>query len=168
MYFQDETVWLNQNEIARLFRKERSVITKHIRAILKDKEVDQKSNVRFLHIANSDKPVAFYNLDVVLAVGYRTNSAKAIHFRRWATNVVKSYLLKGYAFNEKRLFETRERFKELQSAITFLQEKSKGELLQGQEGEILNLLASYAKTLSTLEAYDTGKPPNLNRKSYLK
>lgn len=168
MYFQDETVWLDQNEIARLFRKERSVITKHIRAIFKDKEVDQKSNVRFLQIANSDKPVAFYNLDVVLAVGYRTNSAKAIHFRKWATNVVKSYLLNGYALNEKRLFETRERFKELQSAITFLQEKSKGELLQGQEGEILNLLASYAKTLSTLEAYDTGKPPNLNRKSYLK
>ncbi|MDO8482391.1 MAG: hypothetical protein Q7S86_01070 [bacterium] len=69
--FEGETVWLRQNEIANLFDKDRSVITKHIRGIFHDKEVDKKSNVHFLHIADSDKPVAFYNLDVILAVGYR-------------------------------------------------------------------------------------------------
>jgi len=79
--FEKETVWLQQNEIAELFGKDRSVITKHINQIFKDKEVNKKSNVHFLHIPNSDKPVAFYSLDMILVVGYRTNSSRAIHFR---------------------------------------------------------------------------------------
>ena len=155
--FEKETVWLRQDEIARLYGKERSVITKHINNIFRDKEVDKKSNVQKLHIAGSDKPVAFYSLDVILAVGYRTNSARAIHFRKWATNVLKRYLLKGYAINKKRLLQTRSRLKELQSAIDFLQKKSKYQLLTGQEKEILDLLANYSKTLSLLEQYDKGR-----------
>ncbi|MBP8945829.1 MAG: virulence RhuM family protein, partial [Paludibacteraceae bacterium] len=142
--FEGETIWLRQDEIARLYGKERTVITKHINKIFADKEVDRKSNVQFLHIANSDKPVAFYNLDVILAVGYRTNSARAIHFRKWATNVLKNYLFKGYIINEKRLLQAKNQFKELQGAISFLQEKSKHELLAGQEQEIFNLLANYS------------------------
>ncbi|CAD7779408.1 Virulence protein RhuM family protein [Candidatus Methanoperedenaceae archaeon GB37] len=155
--FEKETVWLRQDEIARLYGKERSVITKHINNIFRDKEVDKKSNVQKLHIAGSDKPVAFYSLDVILAVGYRTNSARAIHFRKWATNVLKRYLLKGYAINKKRLLQTRSRLKELQGAIDFLQKKSKYQLLTGQEKEILDLLANYSKTLSLLEQYDKGR-----------
>ncbi len=155
--FEDETVWLRQNEIADLFGKDRSVITRHIDKIFKDKEVGRKSNVHFLHIANSDKPVAFYSLDVILAVGYRANSAKAIHFRRWATKILKSYLLQGYAINEKRLLEANNKFNKLQEIINFLQRKSKAKLLQGQEKEILNLLADYSKTLSLLEKYDKSK-----------
>ncbi len=161
--FEKETVWLRQEEIAKLYGKERSVITKHINKIFKDKEVDKKSNVQFLHIAGSDKPVAFYSLDVILAVGYRTNSARAIHFRRWATKVLKNYLLKGYALNQKRLLEAKERFKELQGTITFLQEKSRHELLTNQASEILNLLSSYAKTLTLLEHYDHGKLTTVKR-----
>jgi len=156
-HFEGETVWLRQDEIARLYGKERTVITKHINKIFADKEVDRKSNVQFLHIANSDKPVAFYNLDVILAVGYRTNSARAIHFRKWATNVLKNYLFKGYVINEKRLLQAKNQFKELQGAISFLQEKSKHELLAGQEQEIFNLLANYSKTLTLLEQYDKEK-----------
>jgi death-on-curing family protein len=156
-HFEGETVWLRQDEIARLYGKERTVITKHINKIFADKEVDKKSNVQFLHIANSDKPVAFYNLDVILAVGYRTNSARAIHFRKWATNVLKNYLLEGYIINEKRLLQAKNQLQELQGAISFLQEKSKRELLVGQEQEILNLLASYSKTLTLLEQYDKEK-----------
>lgn len=95
--FEDETVWLRQDEIAILFGKERSVVTKHINKIFQDKEVDQKSNVHFSHIANSYKPVAFHSLDVILAVGYRANSAKAISFRIWATKILKNYLTEGYA-----------------------------------------------------------------------
>ena len=155
--FEGETIWLRQDEIARLYGKERTVITKHINKIFADKEVDKKSNVQFLHIANSDKPVAFYNLDVILAVGYRTNSARAIHFRKWATNVLKNYLFKGYVINEKRLLQAKNQFKELQGAISFLQEKSKHELLAGQEQEIFNLLANYSKTLTLLEQYDKEK-----------
>jgi len=156
-HFEGETVWLRQDEIARLYGKERTVITKHINKIFADKEVDRKSNVQFLHIANSDKPVAFYNLDVILAVGYRTNSARAIHFRKWATNVLKEHLIKGYTINEKRLLQAKNQFQELQGAISFLQEKSKHELLAGQEQEIFNLLANYSKTLTLLEQYDKEK-----------
>ena len=155
--FEGETVWLRQDEIARLYGKERSVITKHINKIFNDKEVDKKSNVQFLHIPNSDKPVAFYSLDVILAVGYRTNSAAAIHFRKWATNVLKNYLIKGYTINEKRLLQAQNQLKELQNAISFLQEKSKNKLLTGQEQEILNLLSNYSKTLTLLEKYDKEK-----------
>jgi len=155
--FEGETVWLRQDEIAKLYGKERSVITKHINKIFADREVDKKSNVQFLHIANSDKPVAFYNLDVILAIGYRTNSSRAIQFRIWATNVLKNYLLKGYALNQKQLLEAKEKFNELQETISFLQEKSKHELLTGQEHEILNLLAKYSKTLTLLEQYDKEK-----------
>ncbi len=113
--------------------------------------------MQFLHIAKSDKPVAFYSLDVILAVGYRVNSSRAIHFRKWATKILRNYLIKGYVVNEKRLLEVREKFKELQSTIGFLSEKSKKELLIGQEKEILNLLSSYAKTLTILGEYDKGK-----------
>jgi death-on-curing family protein len=155
--FEKETVWLRQSEIANLYGKERSVVTKHINNIFKDKEVDEKSNVQKLHIAGSDKPVIFYSLDVILAVGYRTSSARAIHFRKWATNVLKKYLLKGYVLNERRLLQLRSQFKELQSAIDFLQNKSKHQLLAGQEREILDLLARYSKTLTILGQYDKGK-----------
>lgn len=110
-----------------------------------------------MHIANSDKPVEFYSLDVVLAVGYRTNSARAIHFRHWATGILKQYLIKGYAINEKRLTEARNKFHELRAAVLFLQKQSKKKLLSGREAEILNLLGDYSKTLSLLERYDTGK-----------
>ena len=155
--FENETVWLTQAEIAELFGKERTVITKHIKNIFADKEINLKSNVQKMHIANSDKPVEFYSLDVILAVGYRTNSARAIHFRKWATSVLKKYLLQGYTINEKRLLEAREKFNELQTVISFLREKSKKELLNGQAGEILNLLSDYSKTLTILEQYDKGQ-----------
>lgn len=156
---EEDTLWLRQDEIAKLYGKERSVITKHINKIFSDKEVDKKSNVHFLHIPNSDKPVTFYSLDMILAVGYRTNSSRAINFRKWATNVLKNYLLKGYAINQKRLLKAQEKFRELQSTISFLQEKTKHELLAGQEKEILNLLGNYSKTLSLLEQYDKNKLP---------
>ncbi|TAN57892.1 Fic/DOC family protein [Patescibacteria group bacterium] len=157
VHFKNESVWLRQNEIAILFNKERSVITKHINKIFTDKEVDKKSNVQKMHIANSDKPVEFYSLDVILAVGYRANSSRAIHFRKWATKILKQYLINGYAVNEKRLLEAKNKFHELQEAFLFLQKQSKKELLKGREVEILNLLADYSKTLSLLEQYDKGK-----------
>ena len=154
---EDDSVWLRQDEIAKLYGKERSVITKHIKKIFSDNEVDKESNVHFLHIANSDKPVAFYSLDVILAVGYRTNSALAIEFRKWATNILKNYFIKGYTINEKQLLQTKNQLRELQNTISFLHEKSKHNLLAGQEHELLNLLSSYSKTLTLLEQYDKEK-----------
>lgn len=157
VHLEDESVWLRQDEIAKLFDKDRSVITRHIKNIFSDKEVDKKSNVHFLHIANSDKPVAFYSLDVILAVGYRTNSSRAIEFRKWATGILKNYLLKGYTINQKRLLQSKENLEDLQEVISFIQQKAQHELLAGQEQQLLSLLSDYSKSLSLLEQYDKDK-----------
>ncbi len=114
----DKTIWLRQNEISKLFEKDRTVITRHINNIFKDNEVSEKSNVQKMHFANSDKPVSLYSLDIILAVGYRTNSAKAIKFRQWATEVLKSYITNGYTINSEKI--TNQRFKELENDVTVL------------------------------------------------
>jgi len=150
-----DSLWLTQAQIADVFDKERSVVTKHIGAILRDGEVDKKSNVQKMHIANSDKPVALYSLDIVLAVGYRTNSARAIDFRKWATSVLKKYLIEGYAVNQKRLKQAQEQFAQLQSTVQFLQAKIGTPILKGKEQDVFALLSEYSKTLSVLEQYDT-------------
>ena len=111
--------------------------------------MEEKSNVQKMHIANSDKPVKFYSLDIILAVGYRTNSKKAIEFRKWSTSVLKKYLINGYAINEKKITQTKEILDNLKQTINLLSTKS-----IGQEKEILSLLNIYTKTLSLLENYD--------------
>ena len=80
-----ETVWLSQEQMAGLFERERSVISKHLRNVFADGELDEKSNVQNLHIPHSDKPVRFYNLDVIISVGYRVKSQQGVQFRQWAT-----------------------------------------------------------------------------------
>ncbi len=98
-----ETLWATQAQIAEVFGIERSVVTKHIRNILNDKEIDEKSNVQKMHIAHSDKPVAIYSLDIVLSVGYRTNSKIAIEFRKWATKTLREHITKGYTINRRQI-----------------------------------------------------------------
>ena len=100
--FENETVWLSQAQMCELFGRERSVITKHIRNIFEEGELDEKSNVHFLHIANSDKPVKYYNLDVIISVGYRVKSQQGTQFRIWATQRLKEYIIKGFALNDER------------------------------------------------------------------
>ncbi|MDR2861654.1 MAG: virulence RhuM family protein, partial [Syntrophobacterales bacterium] len=97
---QGETLWLTQAQIAQLFGRERSVITKHIRNIFAEDELDEKSNVQNLHIPNSDRPVALYTLDIILAVGYRVKSPRGTQFRQWATRVLHEYLQKGFSIND--------------------------------------------------------------------
>ena len=87
--FENETVWLSQAQMCELFGRERSVITKHIRNIFEEGELDEKSNVHFLHIANSDKPVKYYNLDVIISVGYRVKSQQGTQFRIGETQRLK-------------------------------------------------------------------------------
>ncbi|MDD4591287.1 MAG: RhuM family protein [Parabacteroides sp.] len=98
---EDETVWLTQAQMSELFQRERTVITKHINNVFKENELDEKSNVHFLHIANSDKPVKFYSLDVIISVGYRVKSIRGTQFRQFANKVLKEYMLKGYAVNQR-------------------------------------------------------------------
>ena len=97
------TAWLTQEQMAGLFDRERSVVTKHIGNLFADGELVEEGNVQIMHTAHSDKPVRLYSLDVVLAVGYRVRSERGVQFRRWATTVLKEYLVKGFVMNDDRL-----------------------------------------------------------------
>jgi len=150
--FDGNTIWLRQDEIAKIFGKDRSVITRHINKIFKDEEVDRDSNVQKMHFANSDKPVNLYSLDIVLAVGYRTNSAKAIRFRQWATKVLKDYILKGYALNQKRI---KSNFEEFQQEIELLQKAIKSQNLNEIEAKgFLDIITKYSKSWILLNQFD--------------
>ncbi|NCP85241.1 MAG: DNA-binding protein, partial [Bacteroidetes bacterium] len=98
---ENETVWLSQDQMSNLFQRDQSVISRHIRNVFKEGELDEKSNMQKMHIANSDKPIVYYNLDVIISVGYRVKSKQGTQFRIWATNVLRDYLLKGYALNQR-------------------------------------------------------------------
>ncbi len=105
-HFENETAWLNLDQMAELFQKSRSTINEHILNIYKEQELEQESSMR--KIGNSDfstKPTNFYNLDIVISVGYRVKSHRGVHFRKWATALIKEYLIKGFAMNDELLKE---------------------------------------------------------------
>ena len=117
---EDETVWLTQAQMAELFFKDVSVISRHISRIFKDNELDINSNLQKMQIPNSDKPISIYSLDMIISVGYRVNSRQGVAFRRWATSVLKEYMLKGFSIN-KHLISLQERidsrFSSLESRV---------------------------------------------------
>ena len=130
-----DTLWLNQAQIARLFGTQRPAITKHLNNVFKCKELNEKAVCSILeHTADDGKKYAtkFYNLDAVISVGYRVNSARATQFRIWASGVLKEHILSGYTLNQKRLLEQVEKLKELEKAIAFIEEKSNKGLLNNQ------------------------------------
>lgn len=148
--FEHETIWATQDQIVQLFEKDQSVISRHIKNIFRDKEVDIKRNMQKMHIANSDKPVSLYSLDVILAVGYRTNSGRAIQFRQWATKTLKSYITKGYVFNRKQLKKNHIEFlKAVESIQNLLPED-----VTLDPKSILNLVKEFSSTWTSLDAYD--------------
>ena len=100
---ENETIWLSQEQMSQLFDRERSVITKHIGNVFNEGELEEKSNVQILHISGSDKPVKFYNLDVIISVGYRVKSQRGTQFRIWATKTLKEYIIKGFVLDDNRL-----------------------------------------------------------------
>jgi hypothetical protein len=100
---ENETIWLTQEQMSQLFDRERSVITKHIGNVFSEGELEEKSNVQILHISGSDKPVKFYNLDVIISVGYRVKSQRGTQFRIWATKTLKEYIIKGFVLDDNRL-----------------------------------------------------------------
>jgi prophage maintenance system killer protein/prophage antirepressor-like protein len=145
-----ETIWATQNQIAEVFGIERSVATKHIKNLFISSEISEKSNVQKMHIANSDKPVNFYSLDVILAVGYRANSGRAIEFRKWATKVLREHITKGYTINPSRI---KKNYDEFISAV----EKVKLFLpvsIKSDTESILELVKVFADTWFSLDAYD--------------
>lgn len=123
-----ETVWLSLDQIAMLFNRDKSVISRHIKNVFREKELNKNSVVaNFATTAADGKTylVDYYNLDVVISVGYRVKSQNGVKFRIWATRILKQYLLQGYAVNEKRLLEAKNKFNQLQETIAFLQKQSK-------------------------------------------
>lgn len=160
---ENDTVWLSQKQIEHLFDRDQSVISRHIKNIFKE-ELEEKSNMHFLHIANSDKPVAFYNLDVIIGVGYRVKSKRGIEFRRWANSILKDYLLKGYAINKNIIDTTHQ---EYQNLIELLGKTLvNNQLINSQGCNVLELINNYATTWSTLLQYDENRlqlPNKLNK-----
>ena len=153
-----ETLWLTQKQMAMLFDTERSVITKHLRNIFNSGELEEKSNVQKMHIPGSDKPVAFYNLDVIISVGYRVNSKRGTQFRIWATQVLRDHLLKGYTVNAKRL-------EELKQAIHVVARVADRRRLSGDEATaLLKVVSEYSFALNLLDDYDHGRPPKVTAK----
>lgn len=97
------SVWLTQAQMTELFQVDRTVITRHVNNVFKEKELVRESNVQKMHIANSDRPVQFYSLEVIISVAYRVKSARGVEFRQWANKILKQYIIQGYAINEYRL-----------------------------------------------------------------
>ena len=141
-----DTVWLSQAQMTELFDIDRTVITKHVNNTFKEKELDKKSNVQKMHIANSDRPVQFYSLDVIISVGYRVKSKRGTEFRQWANKVLKQYILQGYAINEKRL-QALEKTVEIQSRML-------ANALDIEEKEVLRAVNEYVAALTLLDQYD--------------
>jgi len=145
-----ETVWATQAQIAEIFDIERSVITKHVNNILKIGEINEKSNVQKLHIANSDKPVSFYSLDIILSIGYRANSSKAIEFRKWATKILRQHITKGYTINPDVVKNNYQQFLEAINDIKKLVPAGSNI----DNASILELVRAFADTWLSLDAYD--------------
>jgi len=148
--FTNETVWATQAQIAEVFEVERSVVSKHIKNILISSEVEEKSNVQKMHIANSDKPVAFYSLDIILAVGYRTNSGRAIEFRKWSNKIIKEHITKGYTVNRKQVGKNYEAFMKSVADVQDLLP----EHVALEPKAVLDLIKEFASTWVSLDAYD--------------
>ena len=157
----DETVWLTQAQMAELFLTERSVITKHIRNILKSKELTKDSVCAFFaHTAPDGKTynTQFYSLDMIVSIGYRVNSKRGTQFRIWATNILKQHLIQGYTINEKRLKEQADNIKKLQRTVEMLADLSQRKALTSDEAAgLFEVIKSYSYALDVLDDYDHGR-----------
>ena len=150
----NDTVWLTQEQMTQLFGRERSVITKHIRNVFNEGELDEKSNVQNLHIPHSDKPVRFYNLDVIISVGYRVKSPQGVQFRQWATRLLREHLTLGYTVNRQR-FE--DNAAELEAALNLIRKAAQTPELSADTGRgLVDIVTRYAHTFLWLQRYDEG------------
>lgn len=155
---EEDTVWLSQAQMVELYSRDVSVISRHIRNIFKEGELDKESNLHFLQIANADRPVAFYSLDVIISVGYRVKSHRGIAFRKWANRVLKQYILRGYAVNDNRM-------KQLGEVVRLM--KRTQESLDSKQ--VLTVIENYSRALELLDDYDhqTMKRPKGTSSTYV-
>lgn len=155
---EEDTVWLTQKQLSLLFQTERSVITKHINNILKTKELQRNSVcAKFAHTATDGKIYTsnFYNLDMIISVGYRVNSKRGTQFRIWANKVLKDYLVQGYALNEKKLKDQTSRIKELEKTLDIFSKVTESyQLKQDEFAGIIKVVKDYTYALDVLDKYD--------------
>jgi prophage maintenance system killer protein len=154
----DETVWLSQAQMAELFERDQSVISRHLRNVFAESEVPEGSNMQILHIAPADRPVTLYSLDVIISVGYRVKSHRGTQFRIWATGTLRDHLLRGYTLHERRL---RERgLAEMEQAVALLASTLQAHELVTDEGQaVLEVVRRYARSWRLLRAYDEDRLP---------
>lgn len=150
---ENETVWLSANQMAMLFDRDAKTIRKHINNVFADGELVKESNTQKMRVANSDKPVPFYNLDVIISVGYRVKSRQGVQFRQWATSVLKQYLIKGYVVNQQIKLD---RYNELKDVVRLM---SRSIVLQDnvttdEYSGLFNVISNYVYALDTLDQYD--------------
>ena len=150
---ENETVWLSANQMAMLFDRDAKTIRKHINNVFADGELAKESNTQKMRVANSDKPVPFYNLDVIISVGYRVKSRQGVQFRQWATSVLKQYLIKGYVVNQQIKLD---RYNELKDVVRLM---SRSIVLQDnvttdEYSGLFNVISDYVYALDTLDQYD--------------
>ena len=150
---ENETLWLSQKQLEVLFGRDQSVISRHLNNIFRSGELEKTCNMQKMHIANSDKPVEFYNLDVIISLGYRVNSKRATSFRIWATKILKDYLVNGYAINDKRLQQ--KGLEELNKTISLLQNTISNTQIELNEAKgLLDVIINYSRTWTLLQGYD--------------
>lgn len=152
---ENETVWLSQEQMATLFEKDQSTIARHIANAFREGEVDKESNMHFLHITSKYKPTALYNLDVIISVGYRVHSNRGVHFRRWASTILKDYLIRGFAVKKDLAQQKYEELKQLVSVMgrtmSYVELKeSDADQLQS----VFEVVQDYTYALDTLDSYD--------------
>ena len=143
---ENETVWLTQDEMGLLFDVDRTRITRHINNIIKDGELNKKSNVRKTHFANADRPVSLYSLDMIISVGYRVRSPRGVKFRIWANKILKDYLIQGYAINQKRL--------DALNKTIEIQTRMLSHCLDIDKEELSKVINEYTRALDLLDNYD--------------
>ena len=154
----DETVWLSLDQMAELFQRDRSVIGKHVRNIFKEGELKKDSVwAKFAYTAadGKDYNVDFYNLDVIISVGYRVKSIRGTQFRIWATSTLKEYITKGYAINEKMLKSKQEQIQTLQSTLNLLTRSIENQIETVDDAQnVAKILDNFAKGLNLLDNFD--------------
>ena len=150
---ENETVWLTTNQMAMLFDREESNIRRHVINVFKERELDRENNVHFLHVNGVKKPVPFYNLDVIISVGYRVKSQRGVQFRQWANRVLKQYLIKGYAVNERIRHEQISELRQLVQVVgRALRHREQENTIETQD--LLDVVVDYTYALDTLDNYD--------------
>ncbi len=147
----NETVWLSQDQLALLFERDQSVISRHLSNVFKEGELTKESNMQKMHITNSDKPITLYSLDVIISVGYRVKSIRGTQFRQWATKRLKDYLIEGVAINEKRLEQKNKEIQVLHDGIRILSRAIED---QAANNENYAWLHQFSVGLQLLDDYD--------------